>query len=120
MTDKIDKIDLDDVQKVVRDLAKHKPDFIYHSPDKEYGTCMYWHKDENAPGCIYGHALTRLGVDVITNNFEDTSIYSVLGKITGASVPGWFVYVQKLQDSGVSWGDAVAYADREFERIHQN
>ena len=113
------KISLDEVQKVVRDLAKHKPDFIYHSPDKEYGTCMYWHKDENAPGCIYGHALTRLGVDVPDGDFEDTGIDSVLREITGASVPGWFAYVQKLQDSGVSWGDAVAYADREYERLHQ-
>ena len=114
------KISLDEVQKVVRDLAKHKPDFIYHAPDEEDGTCMYWHKHENAPGCIYGHALTRLGVDVLAGDFEDTGIDSVLGEITGASVPGWFVYVQKLQDSGVSWGDAVAYADREYERIHQN
>lgn len=110
-----DKIDMDDVRKIVRDIAHYAPDFVYKTPNEEDRTCLYWHKETNSPGCIYGHALKHLGVDVSTGDFEDIGIDSVLQELTGeANVPPWFMHVQLLQDSGISWGDAVADADEEY------
>lgn len=104
----------------VRKLAAERPDFTYKTPEWEI-SCLYWHKETGTPGCIFGHALANLGVDVsrITrSNAIDIALPEIIGndyyKIP-SDIRMWFNQVQEYQDVGISWGEAVVDADKYIE-----
>lgn len=110
---------LDELEQEVRRLAAEQPDKVYE-PQIElmYGdptntSCLYWHEKENAPGCIYGHALTNLGIPRHYFNEGEAidSLLAALFGLTEADIPRWFADVQLQQDDHVSWSDAVREAD---------
>lgn len=107
------------VQKV-RERAQAHPDKVYKKdPDVDSGAIqVYAHSTE--PGCIIGWALHDLGWSLddlrTLDELDDPGIVDLVdcGKIPGltlgqASVD-WLREVQRLQDYGEPWGDAVAQA----------
>jgi hypothetical protein len=100
------------------EVAAEKPDYIYRSPNDD-SNCLYWHWTdgvEGAPGCIFGHVLTRLGVDISDGRFEGAPINEVLGTLLDRDedaddlMP--FLKVQRLQDGDKPggkqpWGQCI-------------
>lgn len=122
------KIDYDTALKALNDAVKEKgSDFVYKSDPLRLhfsSKCTYVHfKDAEqydsgeptVPGCIVGNAMLRLGVPLTLlqeNNgaasndlilrMEAANTVRVTDKATYL-----LDYVQRLQDSGTSWGEAV-------------
>lgn len=103
---------------LVRDIAEANPDFTYVPPLKvidasDANGCVYVH--DGKPSCLIGHALWMAGV--IDSNFEDrgcnTRAAYDLTRQYGVEVEeaDWLDSVQRSQDLGVPWGEAVPEAD---------
>lgn len=107
-------------------LADESPDYVYGAPahmTRGYeGTtvCLYVHTDpggdesKDAPGCIVGKALHRLGVPLATlAEFEHYNPREIAGEILpGVTISGSLFAgrVQRAQDRGKTWRAAVDYA----------
>lgn len=108
---------LEDLAAKLREVAAERPDYVYVNDRDAPCRCVYWHESEGAPGCIFGHALQRLGVDV--SSIISAGIRLVLN---GWDVPGDygpFVAVQNAQDGGAGvgrlpWGECVKALDEAY------
>lgn len=115
---------IDQVIAKVREIAAARPDFIYIAlrwgtdsagPGEPNG-CKYMHGDQ--PGCIFGQALTALGVSpgkLREHDRNGHNIYAVFGSPSVLSPEyadvAWCSRVQRAQDRGNAWGEAVKYGD---------
>lgn len=112
---------VDDVMAQVRALAAERPDYVYR-PVAPGALCSYV-TGQDGQGCIVGQALMRLGVpkerlaaseaDEGTAVPADELLQDLLDLDTAAMATnevGWIMSVQTGQDSGETWGKAVAYA----------
>lgn len=111
---------LEDLRREVLALADERPDFVYTTQKEREGVgsgefCSYTgarlHSTEGE-ACIYGQALTRLGVPQDTLMGLSTNIVSLLSSKFGLDVHNIdyddaLRLVQFAQDGGVSWGEAV-------------
>lgn len=97
----------------VQEVAAEYPDRVYANPDPDAdnggdGACKYRH-DDGALGCVYGHALARLGVDLA--GLSNMAIHYHLARWFGgeAGDDAYFPFreVQRFQDQGAPWGEAV-------------
>lgn len=116
-------IDLDAAMDAVRQSVDEKG--RDHIAQPEYaGGCVYttWTKDGNAPSCLVGHALVRLGLDADVFNelginsdtdaeraLEVLHLENYIGSVTGSATE-FFIAVQTHQDKGNPWGEALNYA----------
>lgn len=113
-------IKVSDLHAKVIEIAKKNPDTIYEERVKEIhevysgGTCRY--VINSTPACLVGVALSELGMSnqdlakcdhvgsirIVVHEFKDSIFeiddYSLLGELAG---------IQRQQDDGMSWGDAV-------------
>ena len=117
----------------VRALAAKYPNAVYSSD----GQCCYtMGAVENGPekcGCIFGQVLTENGIDIKEVEVRGVFKYAVEGighmptiiPLIEAKIPDicieikeqdWCGAVQRHQDAGRTWGQAVEYADRFFGR----
>ena len=111
---------LEDLRREVLALADERPDFVYTAQKGREGLgsgefCSYTgarlHSTEGE-ACIYGQALTRLGVPQDTLMGLSTNIVSLLSGKFGLDTynidyDDALIRVQQAQDGGVSWGKAV-------------
>lgn len=112
MTITLDTLNLDQLVADVRKHAEREPDGI--------AQCKYFYPG-STPCCIVGHAmfdqgLTRsaLSATAAGGPQNEKGIDSLIGcSIDDAPKVQWLTLVQGHQDSGNSWGEAVAYADAE-------
>ena len=102
-------------------VADRGADYVYPKQDDlPYGNvCLYWHPGDNdgagGPGCIVGHVLTQLGVDPDTlQQHEGDSAFHLLMEDevypTTLEAARILSDVQRRQDEGFSWGEAVTSA----------
>ena len=111
---------LEDLRREVLSIAYERPDFVYTAQKGREGLgsgefCSYTgarlHSTEGE-ACIYGQALTRLGVPQDTLMGVSTNIVSLLSVKFGLDVHNIdygdaLIRVQQAQDVGASWGKAV-------------
>lgn len=113
-----------DVVKEVKKLAKERPDFNYKNQEgyKKNG-CSYVAAtigSDKGEGCIVGQALSRLGVS--RDDLVEQDSYISEGVTAGSALEN-LIYdtteakdvvflnaVQKAQDSGFTWSEAVKVA----------
>ncbi|MGW9170138.1 hypothetical protein [Streptomyces decoyicus] len=122
------------VLSTLREVVAERPDYVYSRPEHfpqdssslnpaEQTDCLYVHpgKDESAtPGCVVGQVLHRLGVPL-----EELSLYegddaaSVTSAVldTASSVYWVLFAAQWEQDSGETWGAALAAAERKVVEL---
>lgn len=82
---------------------------------KEDYICRYAQPD-GTPACLFGLALSKLGVDIEEFGGESLGISDLLGRLTDPSLLGSDLIraaegAQEAQDNGLSWGVAL----QEFE-----
>lgn len=114
-----------EIESKVRELASENPDFRY-TPHN--GSCYYTRgpEGEEGPGCIVGQALLAAGVDFdVLREFDDSAKASGIrfvaraladqGKIVMPNFHDaeWLNTVQRDQDKGLTWSEAVVNADTE-------
>lgn len=106
----------DQLEEKVRSLAEHWPVARYKQPPD--GTCAYdVGTVENGPareGCIFGQAITALlGVPINVRAGIAVVLRSLYIKFEADNnhQATWFGDVQRAQDSGKTWSDAIAVAD---------
>ena len=108
-----------DLIREVRRVAEGYPTYVYKRPIKE-GSCLYFHPGQDdqheSCGCIFGHALSALGVSLgdIGEEHNDNSILQLL-LVSGVESTGeqadWMWLVQYKQDKGKTWKEAINIAD---------
>lgn len=103
-----------DVVSEIRKVAAEQPDFIYN--DGSLTECLYTQNADGSPGgCIVGRALMRLDVeeeDLVKNDGRFASrVLPELGISGDYYVMNWIDKVQKVQDVGDTWAEAVQAAD---------
>lgn len=95
----------------VRELVTANPEFVYRRPEGQI-SCLY-REHNGTPGCLFGQALTALGVE-LTDVHERRTIDVLLPQL-GISVTRlqveWMMSVQNAQDLGQSWAEAIDRAD---------
>lgn len=113
----------------VRKIVQVRPDVTYNPG---IGGCKYANGicSDNTVGCLFGQALSNLGVDVkrfdkypITQHKHDSTATYVpaIDKILTNEFEGsaqeinWCAKVQEQQDGGAYWKDAVKEADNEVK-----
>lgn len=99
------------VEAVLRDVVAERPNFVYEPPDDSPGDCKYVHG--NAPGCLVGHVLHRMGVPLAElSAHEGESAGDVLRVLTDADEPAVNTLdtAQCVQDDGGYWSAALAEA----------
>lgn len=122
-------IDLDDVIKKVRELARKRRDVVYDSD----GACSYARGrcSDGTKGCIFGQVFEALGTPIsyemadrlgaIQNILDDDDEHSARSylKVRKTSITkkklDWCSVVQVKQDAHIPWGEAVKYADKVFK-----
>lgn len=112
-----------DAIRLLRQVVKGKESFVYNTTG--VGTCEYVNKETGKPSCLVGHALRAAGVrpvqlsrmddpPVMGGYVQNTAIDSVeLPKtlhLTPAAITV-FAAAQSAQDTGESWGEALAKAE---------
>ncbi|MEU5577803.1 hypothetical protein ABZ791_10620 [Streptomyces huasconensis] len=116
------------VLSALRQIAAESPEKVYEAPGNMrdgWDTCYYVHRDEDgteSPGCIVGQVLHRLGVPLADlKGVETLGAITVVQRITEGVSDGVAVFlreVQRKQDRGYAWGEAVADALEEHGGIH--
>ena len=105
----------------VRKIAEEMPDYVYMTGD--VSGCSYFGREIGDPTgqcCIMGQAFKNLKID--TSKIDETPVgVSTVGElIWNDEVPvvaldgsqvDWLDRVQRLQDEGISWGEAVSIID---------
>lgn len=121
-------ITIDELIDKVREIASEEPDFNYRATNGLIGTCSYFGPigGGEGSGCIVGRALIALDVDMSkVREWEDDPniptpidellyerVVDVVFKVDEHDKVLWVDRVQRCQDSGDSWGEAVKFADR--------
>ena len=111
---------LEDLRREVLSIADERPDFVYTAQKERESlgvgaSCSYTGARINSTegeACIFGQALTRLGVSKGTLMGTSTNIVSLLSGKFGLDVNNIdyddaLRRVQFSQDGGVPWGKAV-------------
>lgn len=111
---------LEDIRREVLAIADERPDFVYTAQKEREGlgvgaSCSYTGArlhSTDGEACIYGQALTRLGVPQDTLMGLSTNIVSLLSSKFGLDVHNIdyddaLRLVQFAQDAGTPWGEAV-------------
>jgi hypothetical protein len=94
----------------VRAAAAGRPDYIY---PKDGSGC--WYIRDYSPSCLVGHALWAAGL--IDEDWRGDDYGAIADVVLHEKWPldedevHWLSTVQKNQDIGRPWGDAVAIAD---------
>ena len=93
--------------KTVKGLIAKNPDFIYIK--NSAGGCSYT-QENNRPACLFGQALTNLGLSINNLrkfNCQEYDIVSILTNNTNFSNKTimWAIRLQELQDSNYRWGN---------------
>ena len=109
---------IDDVISAVREIAAEDPGHVY-SPPAGSTLCSYTHEQPDGslvPGCLFGAALHRLGVPLETlHKHESLGIVPVLLRHLGIDISYTtrikLEAVQREQDNGEPWGEAVKELD---------
>lgn len=110
------------------DVVDGNEDFVYHE-DPRVGMCMYVLDDQ--PSCLVGHALVRAGwtVKQVAGLDPVREGYTYTGGVSARELSGTFpeyftvdaclvlATAQSAQDTQNSWGDALEFARRKFEKI---
>ena len=109
---------MEDLRREVLSIADERPDFVY-TAQKERGdavACSYTGArfgSTEGEACIFGQALTRLGVPQEALMDSDAAISPLLSDDLGfewsdiRQVYDPFIAVQQSQDDGEPWGKAV-------------
>lgn len=111
---------LEDLRREVLSIADERPGFVYTAQKEREGlgvgaSCSYTGARVNSTegeACIYGQALTRLGVSQDTLMGLSTNIVFLLSIKFGLDVHNIdyddaLIRVQQAQDGGVPWGKAI-------------
>jgi hypothetical protein len=103
------------VEEKLTELAKEKPDFrysyikdgmcSYNTSCTDFGTLA----GPECDGCIFGQAFQRLGIPK-ENLCINISIDKLLLLYRKVPITSW-TFVQKAQDNGDTWGEAIKYLD---------
>jgi hypothetical protein len=116
------KVDATKVMDTLRTVVAERPDYVYEAPEElvtDGASCFYVHGD--APGCLVGQVLNRLGVPLTDmERYEGTGAYSLLPhvvELTGDpdaadDVATALTEAQYQQDQGVTWSKALELATR--------
>lgn len=108
---------LGQLEQALRDVAAENPDYVYVYPgwrEGERAACFYEHDGES--GCIFGHAVARLGCNVeqvFPGNSGGIRNHLILWYGDRPGRYGRFAQVQLLQDMGKPWGIAIQALDDE-------
>lgn len=118
-----------DVFLQITNLMDGKRDYIYPARViNSQRSCRYWHKEDNAPGCIvgvWGYSLGLTGSDL--ERCENSPIITVVQQLerigyTFEDRPYTVLFLHQLQyaqDSGATWGfscdNACNLVDRQQE-----
>lgn len=105
----------------LRPGVKYKPDEVRDPDNPGHVSCLYGKGtcSDGSEGCIFGQALVALGVD--RGSLDDGEILGEISEVLDSldiadnnGMDEWCMVVQKRQDEGKSWGEAVAIADEKF------
>jgi hypothetical protein len=111
----------------IRRVAAENPEYVY-----EGDRCTYRPNKDNDCGCLIGEALTRLGVQdgvlasidkmpvgVATTLWGAEEVQTALRPyLTPEALNSlWVYHVQRWQDGGSTWGEAIVLADQ-TGRVH--
>ena len=104
-----------EVDTAIRVLAAESPDFIYNTRDGQPSVGCFYHKeilgDEPNKGCIFGQAFQRCGVDMDTVGGDSIDrLWNAThgdGEEIDKTCPKEWEDVQRIQDSGSTWGEAI-------------
>lgn len=116
-----------DVLDTARKIAAERPDYVYTGTDGVHS--YYVHG--NAPGCLVGHILDRLGVDLgHLRRSEGVAAGSLLRQlaldgiiqmnIDHLSTMHFLRELQIDQDGGMPWGAAVRNAEKYVSEDYMN
>ena len=114
---------LEDLARTLREIAAEDPEYVYGNPGEDppsYTVCWYAHAN-GEPGCIFGVALSRLGVDLgeLTANRPISWYLELWFQVSGSDGArqeqlSAFRQVQIHQDARKPWGEAVKALDELF------
>lgn len=91
----------------VREFAAKYPDKIYKQNSQKGGAlCNYFPDKKNPYGCIIGFAARMTG-----QSLDEVVPGSISNYVPDGNDVYWLVRVQKYQDDGETWSDAVRLAD---------
>ena len=125
------KFELEGVMKTLREVVAGKEDFVYTTEHEE---CIYA-EDDGSPSCVVGHVIARLDPELLAKVAEGERFELESGEIAYNSdtVSGLFnAYglpkgsgvvlraAQKMQDAGVSWGEALELAEESYKMVVDN
>jgi hypothetical protein len=110
------------VEAEVRRLVAEDPEHIYQGKPRNDGRaqmCYYVApEDGSAEACLFGQALSNLGVsDDVLAGHEQSPVSIVLSSLDVAYTyrqERWLSSVQNEQDHKRDWAGAVAYGDAEY------
>lgn len=102
---------MNSVEAEIRRLAEESPDFVYKESSCDKPSCIYKPTEENPKGCIIGAALTNLG-HKYEDRWEGLPAQILLEALDVDADFVWVDMVQRLQDNGRSWKEALAGADK--------
>ncbi len=114
------QLDYDDVIVLLEKAVGEKGEsYVY--PRAQYGGCVNFRYDE--PACIVGHVLSYLGFGPVVdgpNGFRRSiragavrNVIDETGLVTTYYAERALIRAQEVQDSGLSWGEALEAARRE-------
>ena len=106
-----------DMAQLIHNIADKTPTFIYQTPEEDYGElCRYKHGPEE-PGCLIGHVLHELGLlDYTEEGYAADTVLRIINKeqqtyFFTEEATDIACEVQRIQDSGQTWGSAATAAD---------
>ncbi|MER6485724.1 hypothetical protein ABT264_19475 [Streptomyces virginiae] len=112
----------DEVMTTLRAVVAERPEYVYRKPsdvDNTWDACLYVHpagggREEEAPGCVVGTVLHRLGVPLAELAMrEGTAAYSVVHELLDVpdEAQAALQYAQTQQDGGSTWSRALQAAE---------
>lgn len=100
---------------LVERIARENPDVVYN-PNGSSATCSYdttMRPDGFERRCLIGEALAQLGADEVWLSLQNgESAFPVLRQLEYSKhVQTWALFVQRAQDGGMNWAQAVSIAN---------
>jgi hypothetical protein len=111
-------ITLRQIQGAVRQLVEEKPDYVYTMPDGAI-QCLYLDPNTGEGSCLIGQALLALGVR--KNEFDERNWMSAerLPFWDTEETANWARCVQREQDDGKAWGNALEAGEERFQEWYR-